>query len=122
MFLRILNGAEETGTAPAPTDQQQAELLSAWARWSSTAGLARQGSDPFLGHTTAHGAGFVVHVLSPYQADLSWENLTEPDEIDAVLTDLGRAAAKALLIGPGQRPESGPVPDGAGDQHPDRRP
>lgn len=54
----------------------------------------QENTDPFLGHTTIHGAGFVVHELSPYQADLSWENLTEPDEIDAVLTDLGRATAK----------------------------
>lgn len=51
-------------------------------------------TDPLLGHTVIHGSGFVVHELSPYQADLSWDNLTEPDEIDPVLTDLGRATAK----------------------------
>lgn len=51
-------------------------------------------TDRFLGYTTVNGIGFVVSELSPYTVDLSWENLTEPDEIDGVLADLGRATAK----------------------------
>ncbi len=51
-------------------------------------------TDTFLGYTTVDGVGFVVNELSPYEADLSWDELTEPDEIEPVLVDLGRATAK----------------------------
>ncbi|WP_035780920.1 DUF2252 domain-containing protein [Arthrobacter sp. H14] len=51
-------------------------------------------TDAFLGYTTIDGVGFVVDELSPYKRDLSWDNLTEPSEIDPVLADLGRATAK----------------------------
>ncbi|GAA2172994.1 DUF2252 domain-containing protein [Arthrobacter parietis] len=51
-------------------------------------------TDTFLGYTTVDGVGFVVDELSPYKADLRWDNLTEPDEIEPVLVDLGRATAK----------------------------
>lgn len=51
-------------------------------------------TDTFLGYTTIDGTGFVVDELSPYKADLRWDNLTEPDEIEPVLVDLGRATAK----------------------------
>jgi uncharacterized protein (DUF2252 family) len=55
-------------------------------------------TDPFLGHATLDGVGFVVADLSPYQADLDWDDLTEPDEIATVLTDLGRATAKVHCV------------------------
>ncbi len=55
-------------------------------------------TDPFLGHTTLNGTGFVVSELSPYEADLDWKDLTEPDDIAAVLTDLGRATAKVHCV------------------------
>jgi uncharacterized protein (DUF2252 family) len=55
-------------------------------------------TDPFLGHTTLDGVGFVVAELSPYSADLDWADLTEPDEIATVLTDLGRATAKVHCV------------------------
>lgn len=51
-------------------------------------------TDTFLGYTTIDGVGFVVDELSPYEADLRWDTLTEPDEIEPVLVDLGRATAK----------------------------
>lgn len=51
-------------------------------------------TDRFLGYTSLGGVGFVVDELSPYKQDLSWDDLAEPDEIDPVLKDLGRATAK----------------------------
>ncbi|MGH3356936.1 MAG: DUF2252 domain-containing protein [Nocardioidaceae bacterium] len=51
-------------------------------------------ADPFLGFTTIDGQGFVVDELSPYENDLAWDNITEPDDIAPVLDDLGRATAK----------------------------
>jgi uncharacterized protein (DUF2252 family) len=51
-------------------------------------------TDPFLGWTTLDGTGYVVAELSPYEFDLDWEELTEPDQMEPVLRDLGRATAK----------------------------
>ena len=51
-------------------------------------------TDPLLGHTTVGGVGFVVSEISPYEVDLDWSGLTEPDDIRAVVDLLGRATAK----------------------------
>ncbi|MGY1751767.1 DUF2252 domain-containing protein [Blastococcus sp. SYSU D01042] len=53
----------------------------------------------FLGYTELRGTGFVVAELSPYELDLEWEDLTEPDEIRPVLAQLGRATAKLHCVG-----------------------
>jgi uncharacterized protein (DUF2252 family) len=53
----------------------------------------------FLGHTEIDGVGFVVSELSPYEVDLDWEELTEPEEIRPVLAQLGRATAKLHCVG-----------------------
>ena len=51
-------------------------------------------TDPMLGHTQIDGVGYVVSEMSPYEVDLDWSGLTEPDEIAAVVDLLGRATAK----------------------------
>jgi uncharacterized protein (DUF2252 family) len=51
-------------------------------------------TDPLLGHTTVDGVGFVVSEVSPYEVDLDWSGLTEPDDIREVVDLLGRATAK----------------------------
>lgn len=51
-------------------------------------------TDPFLGYTSIRGVSFVVSELSPYKRDLSWEDLTEPDQMAPVLEALGQATAK----------------------------
>ncbi|MHA7240236.1 DUF2252 domain-containing protein [Arthrobacter sp. TMS1-12-1] len=51
-------------------------------------------TDPFLGYTTIRGVSFVVSELSPYKRDLSWEDLTEPEQMVPVLEALGQATAK----------------------------
>ncbi len=53
----------------------------------------------FLGWTEIGGTGFVVAELSPYELDLDWEDLTEPDQIRPVMTQLGRATAKLHCVG-----------------------
>ena len=55
-------------------------------------------ADPWLGHTEIDGVGFVVQELSPYEADLDWSGLTEPDEMIGLLADLGRATAKIHCV------------------------
>ncbi|KQS68424.1 DUF2252 domain-containing protein [Modestobacter sp. Leaf380] len=56
-------------------------------------------ASPFLGHTVVRGVGFLVSELSPYEEDLDWEDLTEPEEIVTVVEQLGRATAKIHCIG-----------------------
>jgi uncharacterized protein (DUF2252 family) len=58
----------------------------------------QQHTDPLLGFTTIEGVGYVVADLSPYEADLDWSDITEPEEISPVVADLGRATAKIHCI------------------------
>jgi len=51
-------------------------------------------TDPLLGYTSLDGKGFVVAEVSPYEVDLDWSGLTEPDDIATVVDLLGRATAK----------------------------
>ena len=51
-------------------------------------------TDPLLGYTEVDGVGYVVSEVSPYEADLDWGELNEPDEIARVVDSLGRATAK----------------------------
>ena len=51
-------------------------------------------TDPMLGYTDLDGVGYVVSEVSPYEVDLDWTGLTEPDDIEAVVGLLGRATAK----------------------------
>ncbi|MBA3411484.1 MAG: DUF2252 domain-containing protein, partial [Geodermatophilaceae bacterium] len=55
-------------------------------------------SDPLLGHTELDGVGYVVSELSPYDADLDWNELVEPEQISSVLGYLGQATAKAHCV------------------------
>ena len=51
-------------------------------------------TDPLLGYTEIDGVGYVVSEVSPYEVDLDWSGLTEPDDIEQVVAMLGRATAK----------------------------
>lgn len=51
-------------------------------------------TDPLLGFTEVDGTGYVVAEVSPYEVDLDWRDLTEPDDIAHVVDLLGRATAK----------------------------
>jgi uncharacterized protein (DUF2252 family) len=55
-------------------------------------------TDPWLGYTEIDGVGYVVQELSPYEADLDWSGLTEPEEMLPVVDDLGRATAKIHCV------------------------
>jgi uncharacterized protein (DUF2252 family) len=55
-------------------------------------------ADPFLGWTEVGGVGYVVDELSPYENDLDWSDLNEPDEIEPVVEALGRATAKIHCV------------------------
>lgn len=55
-------------------------------------------ADPLLGYTEIDGVGYVVSELSPYESDLDWSELTEPDELAEVIEQLGRAVAKVHCV------------------------
>ena len=55
-------------------------------------------ADPWLGWCELDGKGQVVQELSPYDADLDWDSITEPDEILPLLRYLGQATAKVHCV------------------------
>lgn len=55
-------------------------------------------ADPWLGWTALEQVGFVVAEYSPYEADLDWAALSEPDEMAEALEQLGRATAKVHCV------------------------
>ena len=60
-------------------------------------------ADRFLGWTRLSGhdgseVGFVVSEFSPYESDLDWEPIDEPDQMATVVTQLGQATAKIHCV------------------------
>jgi len=59
-------------------------------------------ADRFLGWATmplgGRSTGFVVSEYSPYEADLAWDDITEPAEIGPLVEQLGRATAKIHCV------------------------
>jgi uncharacterized protein (DUF2252 family) len=59
-------------------------------------------ADPLLGYTEIDSVGYVVDELSPYESDLDWQDLTEPEDILPVVDSLGRAIAKVHCVSDAQ--------------------
>src|SRR5215207_7763837 len=55
-------------------------------------------SDPWLGWCELGGEGQVVQELSPYENDLEWDSVSEPEEILPLLRYLGQATAKVHCV------------------------
>ena len=55
-------------------------------------------ADPWLGWCELGGVGQVVQELSPYEADLDWDAVGEPDEMVPLLRYLGQATAKVHCV------------------------
>jgi len=55
-------------------------------------------ADPWLGWCELGGVGQVVQERSPYVADLDWDVVHEPDEIEALVIHLGHATAKVHCV------------------------
>jgi len=51
-----------------------------------------------VGWTELDGTGFVVAEISPYDADLDWSELSEPEVLGPVVEQLGRATAKVHCV------------------------
>jgi uncharacterized protein (DUF2252 family) len=92
------------GNVPAPsrivTDPEIRGYFEHEGHRTATSQRAQQShASQFLGYTDLRGTGFLVAELSPYELDLDWEDLTEPDDIRPVLEQLGRATAKLHCVG-----------------------
>ncbi len=55
-------------------------------------------ADPWLGWCELRGKGQLVKELSPYEADLDWDVVSEPEEIMPLLHSLGQATAKVHCV------------------------
>lgn len=55
-------------------------------------------ADPWLGWCALDGVGQVVQELSPYETDIDWADLNEPDQIMPLLRFLGQAVAKVHCV------------------------
>ncbi|MEQ1744818.1 MAG: DUF2252 domain-containing protein [Saprospiraceae bacterium] len=51
-------------------------------------------ADPFLGYTTFEGQGMFVTEISPYTADLDWDEINDMDDILQTVGYLGQCVAK----------------------------
>lgn len=51
-------------------------------------------ADPLLGYTTLDGKGMFVTEVSPYTADLDWNDINDLDDLLQVAESLGRCVAK----------------------------
>lgn len=50
-------------------------------------------ADPWLGWTEVNGKGYMVSEVSPFGVDIEWSGINDPDEMAAVVADLGEAVA-----------------------------
>jgi uncharacterized protein (DUF2252 family) len=55
-------------------------------------------ADPWLGWCELRGAGQVVKEVSPYEADIDWDQVSDLDEVLSLLDYLGQATAKVHCV------------------------
>jgi uncharacterized protein (DUF2252 family) len=67
-------------------------------RTAVSQGALQAHADPWVGWCALDGVGQVIKELSPYEADLDWDAVTEMDEMVPLVRDLGRATAKVHCV------------------------
>jgi uncharacterized protein (DUF2252 family) len=55
-------------------------------------------ADPWLGWCELRGTGQVVKEVSPYEADIDWDHVSDLDEVLSLLDYLGQATAKVHCV------------------------
>jgi len=91
------------GNVPAPSRVVDLEGLSeAFEHQGHRTAVSQRAlqahSDPWLGWCELRELGQVVQELSPYEADIDWSQVSEPDEIVPLLRHLGQATAKVHCV------------------------
>ncbi len=97
----ILSMKEGNTAAPSAIvhDQRLHELFDNNGHRTALSQHALQAyADPFLGWTVIDGTGYVVRELSPYEADLDWDDIAEVEAVTQTAADLGRATAKVHCV------------------------
>jgi uncharacterized protein (DUF2252 family) len=67
-------------------------------RTAVSQGALQAHSDPWVGWCVLDGVGQIIKEISPYEADLDWDAVTEMDEMVPLVRDLGRATAKVHCV------------------------
>ena len=67
-------------------------------RTAVSQGALQAHADPWVGWCELDGVGWVIKELSPYEADLDWDDVTELDEMLPLVADLGKATAKIHCV------------------------
>jgi len=67
-------------------------------RTAVSQGALQAHSDPWVGWCKLDGVGQVIKELSPYEADLDWDAVTEMEDMVPLVNDLGRATAKVHCV------------------------
>jgi uncharacterized protein (DUF2252 family) len=67
-------------------------------RTAVSQGALQAHSDPWVGWCELDGVGQVIKELSPYEADLDWDAVTEMEDLVPLVNDLGRATAKIHCV------------------------
>ena len=57
-------------------------------------------TDPLLGYTSLDGVGYVVAEVSPYEFDLDWGEINEPDEMASVVRTCSAAPPRRCTAPP----------------------
>jgi uncharacterized protein (DUF2252 family) len=91
------------GNVPAPsrvvTDEAIRDAFEHQGHRTAVSQRALQAhADPWLGWCALRGVGQVVQELSPYEEDLDWDDIAEPDDMEPLLESLGRATAKVHCV------------------------
>jgi uncharacterized protein (DUF2252 family) len=103
VVLTMKQGQVAAAGRVAPDEAAASCFVHAGHRTALSQRALQAHADPWLGWTAMEGGphdgvGFVVKEFSPYEADLEWSSLTEPDELTDTLQQLGRATAKVHCV------------------------
>lgn len=77
-----------------PNDEVSRYFVNEGHRTAISQRALQSNADPFLGYTTLDGRAMFVTEISPYTADLDWDDINDMDDILEVVENLGKCVAK----------------------------
>ncbi len=98
-IIITLKQGQEAALGRVITDEHIHDSFEHHGHRTAVSQRALQGNtSPYLGWTEIDGTGFVVSEFSPYESGLSWDDLTEPEDMSVVCRQLGQATAKIHCV------------------------
>ena len=98
VVLSMKQGNVAAPSRVVPDERISAHFEHAGHRTAVSQRALQAHADPWLGWCELRGKGQLVKELSPYEADLDWDAVTEPEEIIPLLRSLGQATAKVHCV------------------------